>query len=462
MVSFLYLLFALTPFLAISPWVKWLGIPTGIIYGGLVGLLVIGTLIRQPELFRWNRIRQTPVVIPLLVFLAANLLSTSRTVVSGGVKAVHLSNLQDLVYLLFATVFYWVIVNSIESRQKVNQSLQAFVLGAAAASLYGLVEFFKNVAVTKSSAFDLTSFRLYGTADEPQVFGGFLIIILPLLAAAVLFKLNFSRPLFYYLGAAILLLALTATFSAGALAGFGMAVILLLLFIPYYNFRQLVSFLLIFVLVGSFIFVLSKAAFPGYLSGFKALTYKYTAQIPSFDKLRDKGDTSIDGTYQAMQKSASPSNAVENKYLPSVRSKVERSWFREALWNMFKSSPVLGVGPGNFGSLYKTFRSPGSEIPPYVPKPHNQYLEILAETGIIGALAFAWVVLSAAYTLYKGWQAAGRDDCKLLVGMAASIAAVGVHGYSFGILVHIQIWVMLALAVALALVSGRRRKEFMN
>jgi hypothetical protein len=391
-----------------------------------------------------------PLVLPLIVFFAANVLSTALTIVQTGVQAVNLNILQELVYLLFTAVFYWVMVSFIDTKQKVNQSLQAFLLGAAAASMYGLVIFFKVLAASKFPAADFMAVRLYATAGEPQVFGGFLITILPLLAAAVLYRLNFTRPLFYYLGAVLLLLALTATFSAGALAGFGVAVIFLLLFIPYYNSRQMVSFMLIFVLVGSFTFILSVTSFPCYLSAFKAVAYKYTAQIPAFDKVRDKGDASIDGTYKALQKSESGLNSIDSRYLPSVRSKAERSWFRAALWNMFKSSPVLGVGPGNFGSLYKTFCPPGSEIPPYVPKPHNQYLEILAETGIVGTLAFVWVVLSAIGVMYKGWRAACRADRKLLTGIAASLAAVGVHGYSFGILVHIQVWIMLAIAVALA------------
>lgn len=455
MAYYLYLLIALTPFLAVSPLIKWHGVPTGIIYGGLAGLFVIGTVIRKPGILKWKKIRKTPLAIPLLVFFAANVLSTFRTIVLGGFKAVHLSNLQELAYLVFATVFYWAMVNFIKSKQKVNQSLQAFLLGAAAASLYGLVMFIKTLAANNFSASDFAAVRLYGTAGEPQVFGGFLITILPLLAAAILYRLNFIRPLFYYPGAVLLLLALTATLSAGAMAGFGLAVIFLLLFIPYYNFRQLVSFVLIFVMVGSSVFVLSETVSPGYSAAFKTVTYKFTARIPSFDQLRDHDDNGMDGTYKVLQKSESGLDSIDSGYLPSVRSKVERSWFRAALWDMFNSAPVLGVGPGNFGYLYNSFRPAGSENPPYVPKPHNQYLEILAETGLAGALAFVWVLLGIAGIFYKSWRAANGENRKLLVGLAASLLAVGVHGYGFGILVHIQVWLLLAITVSFAGITNR-------
>ncbi|MDT3700868.1 MAG: O-antigen ligase family protein [Thermincola sp.] len=451
MVYYLYLLIAVTPFLAVSPWLKWHGVPTGVIFGGLVGLLVIGTVIRSPELLRWQQIKKTPLVIPLILFFTANLLSTLWNVASRRMQMLQLSTAQELVYLLFATVFYWALVNSLDSRQKIYQSLQAFLTGAAVAAIYGLVKFYQVLAAAEFPLSDPTAVRLYGTAGEPQVFGGFLITLLPLLAAAILYKLNFTRPLFYYPAAVLLLLALTATFSAGALAGFGVAVILLLLFIPYYNFRQLVSLGLIFVLVGSLIFGLATA-FPGYSSAFKAVTYKFTAQMPAFEKLREQGDTSLEGTYKALQKSESDSPAIDSKYLPSVRSKAERTWFRAALWNMFQSSPVLGIGPGNFGPLYDSFRPLGSESPPYVPKPHNQYLEILAETGLIGGVAFLWVLGSLGRLLYQCWQAANPEDRRLLLGLAASLAAVGVHAYSFGILVHIQVWLLLAITAAFAVI----------
>lgn len=456
MVYYLYFLITLIPFLVLSPLTKWFGVPTGIIFGCLAAVLVLGAAARHPDFFRWRKIKQTPLIIPLIGFIAANVLSVFRSLVLGGFQAVHLDTLQELVYFLFAAGFYWITVNFIDNKQKVNGSILAFMFGAVAASLYGLAMFYISLAGNNSATVDITYARLSATAGEPQVFAGFIISILPLVLAAVLYKISLLQSVPRYLSAFILLLALAATVSAGAIAGFGLALIILLLGVRLYNLRQLGAFLLVFVLVGGFFLTLAETAFPGYLSAFETIAYKYTAQIPAFSELRDKGDTSDEGTYKVLQKSESPSGAVDPKYFPSVRSKVERSWFRAALWNMFKSSPVLGVGPGNFGALYNSFRPPGSEKPPYVPKPHNQYLEILAETGLVGMLAFVWLVLSAVAILFRGWRTARRDDRKLLLGMAASLLAVGVHGYSFGILVHLQVWLLLAITMAWALILDKK------
>ena len=69
-------------------------------------------------------------------------------------------------------------------------------------------------------------------------------------------------------------------------------------------------------------------------------------------------------------------------------SETKRASMRRGAWNIFLDHPVLGTGLGTLQQVY----------PPYetlydgkiVNHAHNDYLEILAETGILGGLCCAW------------------------------------------------------------------------
>ena len=62
---------------------------------------------------------------------------------------------------------------------------------------------------------------------------------------------------------------------------------------------------------------------------------------------------------------------------------------RKTYWHsaagIFKEAPILGVGPGNFQDYYYEFKPDDQQE---VNKVHNDYLQVLVETGLLGLLAF--------------------------------------------------------------------------
>jgi O-antigen ligase len=105
---------------------------------------------------------------------------------------------------------------------------------------------------------------------------------------------------------------------------------------------------------------------------------------------------------------------------------VERMAMWQAGGNMFLSSPLLGVGVGNFNARYPDFfadiwvNSQGHA--------HNYYIHAAAETGIIGTIAYL-LLLGAA--LLQGWRVLRRTVNpayqKVAWGVFGSIIAVAVH-----------------------------------
>jgi O-antigen ligase len=124
-------------------------------------------------------------------------------------------------------------------------------------------------------------------------------------------------------------------------------------------------------------------------------------------------------------------------------------------WDLFRAAPFLGVGWGNFVGLYGSdLSSFSSIIPSGVFEVHNIYLQLLAETGLVGFVAFFYLVVQC---WRQAWdQMRSSPDflsSALAFGVLGALVSVLVHGFvdflfqvspQFGTL----FWVLLALLVA--------------
>jgi O-antigen ligase len=139
----------------------------------------------------------------------------------------------------------------------------------------------------------------------------------------------------------------------------------------------------------------------------------------------------------------------------------ETNDIRVQLWNaalqQFKSEPVLGTGSGTHLFYGRQFRTLGMDLDPV--QVHNDYLHLLAEYGITGAVGF--LIFLGAH-LFSGWKDLGRLGPKraavspgltsnrlaLEIGALAAIGAYLVHS-AFDFNLHIP-----ANALLLAFVFG--------
>jgi putative inorganic carbon (HCO3(-)) transporter len=103
---------------------------------------------------------------------------------------------------------------------------------------------------------------------------------------------------------------------------------------------------------------------------------------------------------------------------------------RLAIWGgaftVFAHSPVLGAGFGNLRTLMGGLLS----LPDgWTGDAHNLYLELLAETGIAGFVAFAFLTVTAMRKAMKLYHRAA-DEFSRIIGFAifAAFTSVLVHG----------------------------------
>ena len=109
-----------------------------------------------------------------------------------------------------------------------------------------------------------------------------------------------------------------------------------------------------------------------------------------------------------------------------------QDWMRLAMTKdglrMFWQKPVLGYGLGTFTTVYPQFRSFCTNL--FVNAAHNDYVQVLVETGLIGLAAVLWFIVEvyrAGLRNVEGWS---REWSRAL-GLAALIGCTGlvVHGF---------------------------------
>jgi len=100
---------------------------------------------------------------------------------------------------------------------------------------------------------------------------------------------------------------------------------------------------------------------------------------------------------------------------------------RDAL-KMFAKKPFLGWGLGNFATAYPQFRSFYSDK--FVNEAHNDYLQVLVETGILGFVAVIWFL---TLTIRRGLRKIGEWtwDINGAVALAALVGCTGILVHSF-------------------------------
>lgn len=98
-------------------------------------------------------------------------------------------------------------------------------------------------------------------------------------------------------------------------------------------------------------------------------------------------------------------------------------------WALIKQDPWFGVGPNNFETAYRA-ELPKHYFPPLewlVSQPHNLYLALWLETGLLGLITFGWFIV---HHFRLAWKQFFHDPANrnLAIASLAAMVAVFVHG----------------------------------
>ncbi len=130
----------------------------------------------------------------------------------------------------------------------------------------------------------------------------------------------------------------------------------------------------------------------------------------------------------------------------------------KSAWRMFVDHPLLGVGLGSFNRRFLEYKAPDARFPKnYIRgsakgmEAHSTYLQLLAETGILGLAAFFALNFSVAFQLVRLLRR-HRDGFArgLAIGLAAAFVGLVVQN-AFNSQEYIKaFWVVIALIAGLS------------
>ena len=128
-----------------------------------------------------------------------------------------------------------------------------------------------------------------------------------------------------------------------------------------------------------------------------------------------------------------PSGALASSEESSESFETSRGWVWANSWKVFKAHPIAGVGMGAFETAFPHFSSgyPASPTGQTMvwERTHNDYLQVLTDTGLIGGVITAWFLVTLLYTASRGLRCSSRINVAFALGGCAAIFSLLVHSF---------------------------------
>jgi O-antigen ligase len=113
---------------------------------------------------------------------------------------------------------------------------------------------------------------------------------------------------------------------------------------------------------------------------------------------------------------------------------------------MFKAHPIAGVGLGGYWAGITEYHDASGSLTPQ--EAHNDYLELLASGGIVGACLGGWFLVILARRVNASLHSANQSRRGARFGAAIGILGVLVHSlFDFGLHILVNALVFAALIV---------------
>lgn len=426
------------------PWLAWLGlalalpVTSGIKFGplSLTDLALAGAVgLWFGDGVRRRRLPLDPAPLPILLGLYIVVLFFPS------LRAVDLGEaVTEMVKWAEVLVAIWLVGQVMTPRR--NRWLVATLLSAGTLqALLGLYQFIFRIGPPNFLLLD-RFMRAAGTFKQPNPFGGYLGLTLPV-AVSLAFWAWTRLPgqdeneaatqdrqqllpwaLFYSTAAGLIGLGLLSSWSRGAWLGAtaGVGTVLVLR-----SRRALLLSLVAAVLLAAAVLLgaLNPALIPAPIAA-------RVADIPAYFGVGD---------------------VINQPITDENFSVIERLAHWLAALRMWERSPWLGVGPGNYAVVYPQVRLPLWEEP--LGHAHNIYLNVLAETGLVGLAAYLLLWAGLFFWLWRNLRQVppGSWNAALLLGVIGVGVHLSVHNvfdnlYVQGIYLHIALWLAAATVAA--------------
>lgn len=355
---------------------------------------------------------KNPLIILLAIFLAINILSLQNSL-----------NLERSIlvlgFIIFTALLDWVIPNLLRERANIEKVVIILLVSCFLVSVFGIFQFLGDMAGLPTTITGLRDLytkdvlgfpRIQSTAYEPLYFANYLLI--PLSLAFALFLSRQGKIKWSWL--LVLLLVGAVSFVLTVARGGYLALAVVILIISLVYFRKVFTLRNIIILAAVLV-----------------LVWQVVVRALGFG-----GDIFNLDIFQG--------HVLNVFYGASYQERVNTFESAVTAW---REHPFFGVGVGGFGPYV-------APHPDYMPKDgwkivNNEFIEILAENGLLGLLAFLIIILVLVARSIKAIIKAQDKYLKaIMIALLAAFIGVLVQYQTFSTLYIMHVWFLMGLMVA--------------
>ncbi len=338
----------------------------------------------------------TPMDVPIIIYFSANILvllvnSPDFKIAIEGIRA-------NVEYL----IWYFLVIMLLKKERDIQFFCNALIIVAAGIAIHGIYQYITGAEMPANwvdSAEAGIKTRVYSIIGSPNILGSLMTLVTPMTLSFALAEKRILKKLIYVVLAGLMILCLFLTYSRGAWIGFAVA---MAVFVWIRDKRLFVPAIILMVAVVIF--------------------------VPS---ISDRITYMLSPDYTAS----------------SLRAGRLVRWLTGL--EMFKETPIFGVGLGQFGGAVAM--NNGIKGTFYMD---NYFLKTAVETGLVGLCAFVILMVQAVVWSYRTFIMCKDKYYKIILsGIFAGILGTVFHNFVENIfevpMMTSYFWVLVAIVMHL-------------
>lgn len=307
---------------------------------------------------------------------------------------------------------YYLFVQNISTMKQIKQLIIAMLIAGIGAVGYGFYQYIHGIDITSMLWVDGDQFpelktRVFSTMQNPNIFAGYLLVMLSMFFGVFTKvssqKIKSSMAILFILFFA----CLTLTYCRGAILS-------LALVLAFYGIIKNKRLFFMMIVAGLIVAVF---------------------------------DTSI------TERIMSAFNADDSS-----------SQMRMAMWEstvaMIIEHPIFGVGWGSYFMVYPYYDFFINNPDVLIVHAHNMYLNIAAEIGLLGFMAFCSILFGAMHMAFSKPQIRESQLLNgLMLGFGLALACIAVNGFTDYVLFNIELSMLFWIINAFIVIIQRERLD---